>query len=378
MTKKELNTLLTLLIENGGSDLHISADKNIRIRINGKLVPIDGPIYQRESLVNLLKEILRSRWEEMIKKKNLDFSYKLNEEYSFRGNAFFQKDGPGIVFRVIPNKIPSLDDLGLPQSIKTFIDKTDKGLILVTGVTGSGKSTTLAAIINEINNNRFKHILTLEDPIEFVHKSKKSLVNQRNIGEDALNFNIALKAALREDPDIILIGEMRDKETIEIALHAAETGHLVLSTLHTLDSKETINRIIGTFPPEEQYRIRLVLGNILQGVISQRLIPTVDNKRIAAMEILFKTPRIKQLILENRDQEIRKTLEEGYKIYGTQTFDIHLIKLVIKGIISEEVAMNYTSNLNDFILKLKQEKAKLLKDNQKENLKDILKLKQEN
>ena len=376
MTTKELNILLTLLIENNGSDLHISSDKNIRIRINGKLVPIDGPIYERESLVNLLKVILRSRWEEMIKKKNIDFSYKLNEEYSFRGNAFFQKDGPGIVLRIIPNKIPSLDDLRLPKSIKKFVNKTEQGLILVTGVTGSGKSTTLAAIINEINKNDYKHILTLEDPIEFVHKSKKSLINQRNIGEDALNFNNALKAALREDPDIILIGEMRDRETIEIALHAAETGHLVLSTLHTLDSKETINRIIGTFPPEEQSRIRLVLGNILQGIISQRLIPTINNSRIAAMELLFKTPRIKQLILENRDGEIRNTLEEGYKLYGTQTFDMHLIKLVMEGIISEEEAMNYTSNLNDFILKLKQEKS--LNNNEKENLKDILKLKQEN
>ena len=377
MTTDELNELLKLLIKSGGSDLHVSAGKNIRMRIHGKLLEIEGPVYDRAQLVELLKTILRSRWEEMVKKKNIDFSYKLNEEYSFRGNAFFQKDGPGIVFRIIPNKIPTIDELELPKVIKELARNIERGLVLVTGVTGSGKSTTLAAIINEINQNKYKHILTLEDPIEFVHKSKKSLINQRNIGEDALDFKEALKAALREDPDVILVGEMRDKETIEIALHAAETGHLVLSTLHTLDSKETINRIIGSFPPEEQFRIRIVLSNILQGVIAQRLVPTKEGKRIAAMEIFLNTPRIKKLILENRDGEIKNALEEGFNVYGTQTFDMHLINLVLSDIVDEKTAINYASNPSDFVLKLKQEKAKLMKK-EKEDLKEILKIKNEN
>jgi len=374
MKREHLNKLLELLIQNKGSDLHISAGKKIRMRIHGKLVTVEGPIYERAQLVELLKEILRSRWEEMVKKKNIDFSYKLNEEYSFRGNAFFQKDGPSIVLRIIPNKIPTIEELGLPKAIKYIADNIERGMVLVTGVTGSGKSTTLAAIINEINETKSKHILTLEDPIEFIHKSKKSLINQRNIGEDAIDFKEALRAALREDPDIILVGEMRDRETIEIALHAAETGHLVLSTLHTLDAKETLNRIIGTFPPEEQYRIRMVLANTLEAVIGQRLIPTTDGKRVAAMEIFIKTPRIKQLIEENRDSEIKQVLDEGHKVYGTQSFDLHLINLVLDGKVEEEVASKFASNSSDFLLQLKKEKARRTNSETNTNIKDILKI----
>jgi len=214
-------------------------------------------------------------------------------------------------------------------------------------------------LIDEINNKKAKHIITIEDPVEFVHKDKKCLINQRSLGEDTLSFSNALRAALREDPDIILVGEMRDLETIEIALHAAETGHLVYSTLHTLDAKETINRIIGVFPPSEQYRIRMTLGSVLEGVISQRLVPTVDGKRIAAMEIMIKTPRIKELIFQGRDEEIKDTIEEGKKIYGTQSFDQHLVDLVIEGRVNEKVALEYVSSRDDFLLKLR--KAKLEK-----------------
>jgi twitching motility protein PilT len=214
-------------------------------------------------------------------------------------------------------------------------------------------------MIDEINNKKSKHIITIEDPVEFVHKDKKCLINQRSLGEDTLSFSNALRAALREDPDIILVGEMRDLETIEIALHAAETGHLVYSTLHTLDAKETINRIIGVFPPSEQHRIRMTLGSVLEGVISQRLIPTVDGKRTAAMEILIKTPRVKELIFQGRDEEIKDTIEEGKKIYGTQSFDQHLVDLVLEGKVDEKVAIEYATSRDDFILKLK--KAKLEK-----------------
>ncbi len=357
MTREELNKYLYTLIKHEGSDLHIKSGHGIRARIHGTLHKVESPQLTRESVVNLLKELLRSRFEDMVKNKEIDFSYKLDENYRFRANAFFQVDGPSIVFRVIPLKIPTLDELNFPESVKKFTE-IERGLVLVTGVTGSGKSTTLAAIINEINEKKAKHIITIEDPVEFIHKDKKSLINQRSLGEDTKSFTSALRAALREDPDIILVGEMRDRETIEIALHAAETGHLVFSTLHTLDAKETINRIIGVFPPEEQPRIRLVLSSVLKGIISQRLVPTLDGKRTAAMEIMVSTPRISDMILQNRDQEIKDALEEGKLIYGTQSFDQHLVDLVIEGKISEKTALEYATSKDDLRLKLKYQKAK--------------------
>ena len=374
MTREELNKYLYTLVYKGGSDLHIKAGNGVRARINGVLYKLEVPSQTREGVIELLKELLRSRFNEFVEKKEIDFSYKLDENYRFRVNSFFQIEGPSIAFRAIPIKIPSLKELNLPKVINNFTE-IERGLVLVTGVTGSGKSTTLAAMINEINEKKAKHIITIEDPVEFVHKDKKCLINQRSLGEDTLSFSRALRAALREDPDIILVGEMRDRETIEIALNAAETGHLVYSTLHTLDAKETINRIIGIFPPEEQPRIRLVLASILEGVISQRLVPTVNNKRTAAMEILVKTPRIKDLIMQDRDNEIKDTLEEGKEIYGTQSFDQHLVDLVIEGRIDEETAKDYATNKDDFVLKLRKMKmAKGIADKND----DIIALKVEN
>ena len=375
MTREELNKYLYTLVYKGGSDLHIKAGNGVRARINGVLYKLEAPLQTREGVIELLKELLRSRFNEFVEKKELDFSYKLDENYRFRVNTFFQIDGPSIAFRAIPIKIPSLKELNFPEVINNFTE-IERGLVLVTGVTGSGKSTTLAAMINEINEKKAKHIITIEDPVEFVHKDKKCLINQRSLGEDTLSFSRALRAALREDPDIILVGEMRDRETIEIALNAAETGHLVYSTLHTLDAKETINRIIGIFPPEEQPRIRLVLASILEGVISQRLVPTVDNKRTAAMEILVKTPRIKDLIMQDRDNEIKDTLEEGKEIYGTQSFDQHLVDLVIGGRINEETAKDYATNKDDFVLKLRQ--MKMAKGISEDKNDDIIALKVEN
>jgi len=375
MKKEELNKILNYMISQKGSDLHIKSGGKIKARVQGKLVDFIKDKLPKEYVFELLKDILTpDRFNAFLEKKELDFSYKLDENYRFRVNAFFQIEGPSLVFRVIPVNIPSFDDLKLPASVRKFT-KIERGLVLVTGVTGSGKSTTLAAMINEINEKKAKHIITIEDPVEFVHKDKKCLINQRSLGEDTLSFSNALRAALREDPDIILVGEMRDRETIEIALHAAETGHLVYSTLHTLDAKETVNRIIGIFPPEEQPRIRLVLASILEGIISQRLVPTIDNKRAAAMEILVKTPRIKDLIMQDRDNEIKDTLEEGKEIYGTQSFDQHLIDLIIERRINEETAKDYASNKDDFILKLRHMKmAKGLVDKND----DIIALKVEN
>ncbi len=239
---------------------------------------------------------------------------------------------------MIPTKILTLDELGLPDVVKE-LSNLSRGLVLVTGVTGSGKSTTLAGMIDHINRNRKRHIITVEDPVEFVHRDRESLLSQRSIGQDSLSFSNALRASLREDPDIILIGEMRDLETIEIALHAANTGHLVFSTLHTIDTKETINRIIGMFPQEEQNRIRMTLASVLEGVISQRLVKRVNGKRTAVVEVMRRTPRVVDLIVQNRDFELLDTIEEGKEIYGSQSFDQALLDLYNRGIIDRDTVL---------------------------------------
>ena len=348
---KKVRAYLKRMVETGGSDLHLKANAVVRARINGEIVPLGSDVFTKSEAITFAKELLRSRFNELVEKKELDFIYPFDEKTRFRVNIFFQMDGISAVFRVIPVEILSISDLNLPDVIRKFTEM-ERGLILVTGVTGSGKSTTLAALINEINMKKRKHILTIEDPIEFVHKDRKCIVNQRAIGQDSKNFANALRAALREDPDIILVGEMRDIETIDIALHAADSGHLVFSTLHTLDAKETINRIVSTFPTEEQNRVRLSLSSILQGVISQRLIPTVDHKRVAALEVMVKTPRIEQLILEKRDTEIRDAIEEGKEIYGSQSFDQAILDIWKEGTISAKEAFLYATSPADLKLRM--------------------------
>ena len=350
-TLKKVRAYLKRMIDAGGSDLHLKANSVIRARINGEIIPLSGEIFSRESSITFAKELLRGRFGEFVENKELDLVYPFDEKNRFRVNIFFQMDGVSAVFRIIPVKILTVEELFLPQVVHQFTI-AERGLILVTGVTGSGKSTTLAALINEINWAKRRHIITIEDPIEFVHKDRKCIVNQRSVGQDTKSFANALRAALREDPDIILVGEMRDRETIEIALHAADTGHLVFSTLHTLDAKETVNRIISTFPTNEQNRIRLTLGSVLKGVISQRLIQTVDNKRIAALEILVRTPRIEQLIKENRDDEIVDTMAEGKEIYGSQTFDQAILDLYQAGKITKEKAFENATSASDLKLKM--------------------------
>ncbi|WP_310442492.1 PilT/PilU family type 4a pilus ATPase [Sulfurimonas sp.] len=348
---KKIREYLKKLIENGGSDLHVKSNGVIRARINGTIVPFSGSIFSYEDAMSLAKEILRGRYAELVENKEVDLVYQFDERNRFRVNIFFQTDGPSFVFRVIPMTIPTIDQMNFPETIRTFT-KESRGLILVTGTTGSGKSTTLAAMIHEINTTQKKHIITIEDPIEFVHKDRGCIINQRSVGQDTLSFDRALRAALREDPDIILVGEMRDRETIELALHAADTGHLVFSTLHTIDAKETINRIIAIFPNEEQNRVRLSLAGVLKGVVSQRLIPTIDDKRIAAMEILVKTPTIEKLILENRDYEIREAIEKGREHYKSQSFDQHILDIYNEGIITKERAKDYATSAADLELKM--------------------------
>ena len=348
---KKIRAYLKKLIENGGSDLHVKSNGIIRARINGAIIPFSGSIFSYDEAMTLAKEILRGRYAELVENKEVDLVYQFDERNRFRVNIFFQTDGPSFVFRVIPMTIPTIDEMKYPEMIRTFTKET-RGLILVTGTTGSGKSTTLAAMVHEINTTQKKHIITIEDPIEFVHKDRGCIINQRSVGQDTLTFDRALRAALREDPDIILVGEMRDRETIELALHAADTGHLVFSTLHTLDAKETINRIIAIFPNEEQNRVRLSLAGVLKGVISQRLIPTVDEKRVAAMEILVKTPTIEKLILENRDYEIKEAIEKGREHYKSQSFDQHILDIYNAGIITKERAKDYATSASDLELKM--------------------------
>jgi len=339
------------LLKHDGSDLHIKANSQVRCRINGDIVPIDNAIMTKKDALIFSKELLRNRFTEFVEKKELDLVFPYDNKVRFRVNIFFQMDGVSAVFRMIPIDIISMDELKMPPPVKKLVEM-DRGLVLVVGVTGSGKSTTLAAMINEINKNSRRHILTIEDPIEFVHKDNKSIVNQRSIGQDTHSFADALRASLREDPDIILVGEMRDAETINIALHAAETGHLVFSTLHTVDAKETINRIIATFDKEEQNRIRLTLSSVLRGILAQRLIPTVDGKRTAAIEVLLNTPRISTLIMDNRDNEILESVEDGKEVYGMQSFDQALLELYQKGFISEQEALNHATSRSDLKLKI--------------------------
>jgi len=350
--EEHLKRYLRAMISNEGSDLHIKAASQVRIRIQGVMRILGKEKLEPEMVDKMVREITtEDQYKKLLKERTLDFSYRLGDKYRFRVNVFFQMDGLSAVFRIIPVDILSLEALKLPEVINSFTE-IQRGLVLVTGVTGSGKSTTLAAILDKINRETKKHIITIEDPIEFVHKDKGCLINQRSVGQDTLSFSNALRAALREDPDIILVGEMRDLETIDIALHAANTGHLVFSTLHTLDAKETIDRIVGMFSSEEQNRIRMSLASVLEGVISQRLIPTKRGGRIAGIEILKKTARIEQLIAEKRDVEIPDALFEGKEIYGTQTFDQALLDLVQKGEITNEVALEYASNPADLKLKM--------------------------
>ncbi len=349
---KKIRAYLKTMIDNKGSDLHIKANSAIRMRNkDGDIDAFSGGIFEKSDVLMFAKELLKNRFPEFVKNKEMDFVYPFDEENRFRVNMFFQMEGISAVFRVIPITIPTFEEYHLPEILRSFTTKKS-GIVLVTGATGSGKSTTLASIIDEVNKTQRKHIITIEDPIEFVHKDKGCIINQRSVGQDTLSFGAALKSALREDPDIILVGEMRDKETINLALHAADTGHLVFSTLHTIDAKETINRIISQFPTDEQNRVRLSLAGVLQGIVSQRLVKTINGGRRAAMEILIRNATIEKLIMENRDHEIRDAIEQGKSHYKSQSFDQSLLDLYNEGIISREQAKENATSPADLELKM--------------------------
>ncbi|MDY5466433.1 MAG: PilT/PilU family type 4a pilus ATPase [Campylobacter sp.] len=353
--RDELNGYLEELVREGGSDLHIKSNSVIRKRIHGEMVPVSSSRFlSTQEGLTLAKELLRGRFNDLVENKSADFIHKLNEDYRFRVNIFFQMDGVSAAFRAIPVKLPVLEDLGLPESVAKLCDTVYRGIVLITGPTGSGKSTTLASMIDRINKKRKAHIITIEDPIEFVHKDINCLINQRSIGQDATSFPTALRASLREDPDIILVGEIRDYETMNIALTAAETGHLVLSTLHTRDSQETVNRVLGMFSGIELERAKMALGSALQAIISQRLCQKIDGGRVPAVEVMLQTPRIKQLILKGRQDEILTAITEAGIHSGMQTFDAALLNLYKNNIITREEALNSSTTPNDLAILLEQ------------------------
>lgn len=335
---QSLAELLELTVKEGASDLHLTVGISPIIKVNGKLVRLEHEILRPEDTEAYAREILQDAYEKYDAIGEYDTSYSIHGKGRFRVNIYKQRNSTALAIRVISLDMPTLDSLGYPETLKDICN-LKRGLVLVTGPTGSGKSTTLAALINEINNNRESHIITIEDPIEFLHKHNKSIVNQREIGKDTLSYERALKAALREDPDVILIGEMRDLETISTAITAAETGHLVFSTLHTIGAAKTIDRIVDVFPPHQQEQIKIQLASVLQIIISQQLVETVDGDRNAALEIMVATPAIKNLIREGKTHQIESSIQTGSK-YGMRTMDMELANLYREGIITQETAMN--------------------------------------
>lgn len=351
-----MEKILRAAIERGASDLHIKAGDVFRARINGQLIPITkqniSPDDARKIAISLIPNEKDRQHIDRI--TDYDCSWGIPGLGRFRVNILRQRGSFMIVLRIIPVDIPTFEQLGLPQ-ILPQICAEERGLVLVTGATGSGKTTTQAAMIGHINQQFKKHIVTLENPIEYLHRDHNSSITQRDVGNDTVSFQTGLRAALRQDPDVILIGEMRDTETIDTAVKAAETGHLVISTLHTRDAVTTISRIVSVFPPEEQEMLRIRLAETLKAVISQRLLPRADgNGRILACEILIVTPAVRDCILDpKRIDEVMGLMEEGRVQYGMQTFDQHLMELVRQGLVTYDTAKVYASNPADFELQMR-------------------------
>jgi twitching motility protein PilT len=342
----EITQLLTFGVEQGASDCHLSAGEPPMLRINGDLKKLDHPPLSREEVHTMIFDMMNdSQRRSFQEHRECDFSFEMGDIARFRVNVFNQRRGEGAVFRTIPTKILPLEQLGMPPVLKQLCDK-EKGLILVTGPTGSGKSTTLAAMIDYLNNTYEGHILTIEDPIEFVHRSKKCLINQRELGSHTHSFANALRSALREDPDIILVGEMRDLETIQLALTAAETGHLVLATLHTSSAHKTVDRIIDVFPPNQQQQIRTQFAESIEGVITQTLLKKKGGGRVAALEIMVGTTAVRNLIREAKLHQIPGVMQASKKD-GMQTMDMSLIELASRGVVTkaDAQAKSMTPNL---------------------------------
>ena len=350
----ELNPLLRRAVELGASDIHLKVGLPPILRRDGALGPLEESALLTDKDMDFLIEIVGKRSPERLaafkEVGDLDIAYQDGDLPRFRVNAFRQRGHISFAFRVIPKNVPSFEMLGLPAGIRRLAEE-HRGLVLVTGSTGSGKSTTLAAMIDHINRTRQQHIVTIEDPIEILHSDHSCIVNQREVGLDTPDFMQALRRALRQDPDVILIGELRDAETAQTALQAAESGHLVLSTLHTVDAAETIGRMVEFFPEGKQQMIRSIMAGVLRGVVSQRLLPRIDGGRIAAVEVMVTNARIADLIRENQPESITDAIEEG-SFFDMQSFSTALIDLVVSGSVDREVAANAATNRHDFIVLL--------------------------
>jgi twitching motility protein PilT len=350
-----IDDLLRIATERRASDLHLKVGNYPHLRIDGELTPLtDQPRISAEDMLNMAFSMMSARQKQKFKETTeIDMAYGVAGLGRFRVNIFQQRGNVGLVLRVIPTKIRALDELFLPKVVEQICDMP-RGLVLVTGVTGSGKSTTLAAMVDRVNSSRAEHIVTIEDPIEFLHRDKKGYVNQREIGVDTPSFGAALRASLRQDPDVILVGEMRDLETISTALHAAETGHMVFSTLHTLDAVETINRVISIFPPPEQKQIRMQLAAVLRAIVSQRLVRRCDAEgRVPAVEVMINTAYIRECVLvPEKTRAIRDAIAAGTSQYGMQTFDQSLWDLFQAGLVNYETALENASNADDFKLRM--------------------------
>ena len=351
----DLAAICKVAVTAGASDIHLKVGLPPLMRLHGDIKPIPsgGPAVNLEELGRALWDVMNPGQRERFKTTNeCDLAVTFEGVARFRVNAFRQQGKIGAVLRSIPTQVRTVDELQLPPVLKKLAAE-ERGMVLVTGATGSGKSTTLAAMIEEINRTQPCHILTIEDPVEFLFQDKRSLVNQREVGIDAVNFHNALRSALRQDPDVILIGELRDKETVEIALSAAETGHLVLGTLHTVDAHETVNRLVGFYEPHHQQQIRLMLGAVLRGVVSQRLVPSVGGGRAAALEVMINTGTIYECIVDpKRTREIRDYMRKGRATYQTQTFDQHLYQMLQDGRITQDDALRFANNPDELALRL--------------------------
>ncbi len=349
MSIPPLSDLLRRMVDSGGSDLHITTNSPPRIRVHGELKPCEdlpllGPADSKQLCYSILTDAQKHRFEENLE---LDFSFGIKNMARFRGNLFHQRGAVAGVFRVVPFEIKTFEQLGLPNILRKLCEKP-RGLVLVTGPTGSGKSTTLATMLDLINSTRHEHMITIEDPIEFVHPHKKCLVNQREVNSDTHSFANSLRSALREDPDVVLIGEMRDLETIEAALRIAETGHLTFGTLHTNSAASTINRIIDVFPAHQQSQIRAQLSMVMEGILCQALLPRRDGHgRVMAMEILVPNAAIRNLIREDKIHQIYSAMQTGQERYGMQTFNQSLYTLYQQKLIDVETALNRSSNKDE-------------------------------
>jgi twitching motility protein PilT len=349
ITQSGLGDYLLDAASMGASDLHITAGLPPMVRISGKIERLDYPTLTANATRDMIYDLLSNDQRQRLENEwELDFSYAVPHSARFRVNVYFQRGALGAAFRTIPSEIKSISELGLPKVVEELTEKP-RGLVLVTGPTGSGKSTTLAAMIDKINEIRHEHIMSVEDPIEFLHEHKQCIINQREVNQDTRSFAQALKHVLRQDPDVILVGEMRDLETIALVITAAETGHLVFGTLHTQDAPQTVDRVIDVFPPHQQHQIRAQLANALQGIITQTLIPTYDGKRrVVACEVLIPTPGVRNLIREGKNHQIHSAMQTGGK-FGMQTMDAALVALVRRGLISSNEAEKRSSNPDELL-----------------------------